>query len=463
MASETDAKPAGCGGAGVSAFSLEGAVAKLSGANMALIAVPGRFAAAAADSALDNGLHVLLFSGGVSLSAETALKRKALDKDLLMMGPDCGAAVINGSPLGLANAVSRGSVGIVSSSASGLQEIASIISNEGQGISQALCSGGRDMTREVGGKMFAAGLRALAQDERTAVIVLVSKPPPGEVLEAVLEQAREAAKPIVAVFPGGDADALEEEGIHAAATLEEAALKAAALARYQAAAVPENHDGKSLALAREANRYMMALSASGERLRQAQTEIKRIAFDEARKLHKYQKYLRGLYSGGAFCREAQLLLEPLLGGVWSNAPVSPAFRMKDPLRSQENTALDMGTGAPGGDKPHPAIDFSARLRRIADEARDPAAAVILFDLRLGPGANPHPLEDLLPAVKRARETARCEERDILFITSVTGTAQDPQNRAAVIAGLREAGVIVMPSNAQAASLAGHIIRISGGI
>jgi FdrA protein len=447
------------GAAAAKASTLEGAAESLGGANMAVISVAGRYAAAVADSALERGMHVMLFSDNVKLADEVALKKKAAAKGLLVMGPDCGTAIINGAPLCFANAVSRGMIGVVGAAGTGMQEVTTLISNEGEGISQAIGTGGRDIKRDVGGIMFMEGLKALAADPATRVILMVSKPPHPEVMEKIVEAARGIAKPMVALFLGGDTAILEEEGIYPAKTLEEAALKAVALARFESAPQPSSD---SNALARETNRYLMALKDVETRLNHSENDIKRIAFDEARKLNPSQNCLRGLYTGGTFCYEAQLILEPLLGGVWSNAPVSPAYKLKDALRSEGNTIIDLGEDEFTVGRPHPMIDFTLRNRRILDEARDPAVAVILLDLVIGWGSNMKPMEDLLPTLAQARDMAERGGRHIVFVASVTGTEQDPQGRSAAVKGLRDAGVIVLPTNAQAAILAGHIIRISGG-
>ena len=444
------------------AATVAGASQLLGGANMAVISVAGRYAAAVADTALDQGMHVMLFSDNVTIADEVALKTKAASKGLLVMGPDCGTAIINGAPLCFANAVSRGMIGVVGAAGTGLQEVTCIISNEGEGISQAIGTGGRDIKREVGGVMFIEGLKALAEDPATRVILLVSKPPHPAVMEKIIEQTRTVAKPIVALFLGGDTGLLEEEGIYPAHTLEEAALKAVALAKFEASQPAVGSKNNALELARETNRYMMALKDVTNKLSQSGSDIKRISFDEARKLKPAQKNLRGLYTGGTFCYEAQLILEPLLGGVWSNAPVSPAYKLKDSLRSEGNTVIDLGEDDFTVGRPHPMIDFTLRNRRLVEEAKDPTVAVILLDLVIGWGSNMKPLDDFLPALKEAQAAAKKDGRHIVFVASVTGTEQDPQRRSIVMRGLTENGVLVLPTNAQAVNLAGHIIRISGG-
>ena len=184
--------------------SIDGAVGQLPQANLALISVAGRYAGDEAQKALRLGLNVMLFSDNVPLEKEIELKRYAAEKGLLVMGPDCGTAIIDGVPLAFANVVDRGAVGIVAASGTGLQEVSCLISNHGAGISQAIGTGGRDVKKEVGGIMFIQALRMLARDDDTSVIVLVSKPPHPEVMERIGSELKGVKKPVAAVFLGAD-------------------------------------------------------------------------------------------------------------------------------------------------------------------------------------------------------------------------------------------------------------------
>jgi len=214
-------------GAEVRPVSLDGALQVLPGANLALISVAGRYAGDVAMRALEHGLHVMLFSDNVPLEQEIALKRFARKRGLLVMGPDCGTAIINGVPLAFANAVNRGSIGVVAAAGTGLQEVSCLISNAGAGVSQAIGTGGRDVKAEVGGIMFIEALKALAKDEPTRVILLVSKPPHPQVLKRIERVLKTLRKPVVTLFIGAPRQAGEP------ATLEEAALQAVALAQGQ--------------------------------------------------------------------------------------------------------------------------------------------------------------------------------------------------------------------------------------
>src|SRR6185503_2616942 len=152
--------------------------------------------------ALERDLHVLLFSDNVPLEDELALKNLAKERNLLLMGPDCGTALIAGAPLAFANAVPRGDIGIVSASGTGLQEVSSLVARMGGGISHGIGVGGRDLDARIGALGTLAALDALEQDAATARIVLISKPPAAEVAQAVLERVKKSSKPCVVCFLG---------------------------------------------------------------------------------------------------------------------------------------------------------------------------------------------------------------------------------------------------------------------
>lgn len=408
------------------------ALAMLPGANLAMVSVAGRYAGGLAMDALRRGLHVMLFSDNVPLEQEIDLKRYAAERGLLVMGPDCGTAIINGAPLAFANAVNRGNIGVVAAAGTGMQEVTCLIANAGAGVSQAIGTGGRDVKREVGGLMFLQGLRMLDADPATAVVLLVSKPPHPEVLAKIGAQTASMEKPVVAVFLGADAKSIAGYGMRPAATLAEAARLATSLSL-----------GKELPSVDD-------------------TDLAGIARAEQQRLAKGQEYIRGLFSGGTFCYEAQLILQDLVKGeIRSNAPTGQATQLADALHCVGHTVVDLGGDEFTVGRPHPMIDFSLRNKRIVQEAADPGTAVILLDLVLGYGSHPDPLAEIVPAIREGRRIANEGRRTLSVVASVTGTDKDPQNRPTVVAGLRDAGVLVMGSNAAAAALAGRIVKGTG--
>jgi succinyl-CoA synthetase alpha subunit len=386
-------------------------------ANLALISVPGDYAAAEAMKALRLGLHVMLFSDNVALAEEIALKRYAREHGLLVMGPDCGTAIIDGVPLGFANAVRRGAVGVVGASGTGTQQVTSLVHRGGGGISHAIGTGGHDLHEEVGGITMLHGVDLLARDADTKAIVLISKPPSPAVAREVIDAARRAGKPVVVNFIGA-ALRISGDNLHLAATLEAAAATALALSQGRAPEPVEPGPPKLRAL----------------------------------EFAPQQRYVRGLFSGGTFCYEASALLK----NAWSNAPVDPKWRLSDAWKSREHTLVDLGDDDFTRGRPHPMIDHRLRNERLLAEAADPQVAVILLDVVLGYGAHPDPAAEMVPAIAKARAAASKERRALAFVASVCGTDEDPQGLERQESALREAGVLLAESNAAAARLANAI-------
>jgi FdrA protein len=423
--------------------SLGGALQQAPDSNLALISVAGRYAGDLASDALNRGLHVMLFSDNVPLGTEIALKRRAHERGLLVMGPDCGTAIINGVPLGFANAVARGPVGIVAASGTGLQEVSSLLSNDGVGISQAIGTGSRDVKSEVGGVTFLDALDALADDDNTRVVVLVSKPPDDDVYRSIRMKAHGLGKPVVSIFLG-----MESEGDLDATTLAGAAAKAAAVVR---GVTVDHAEGFSAEGASEG-----ALASAGEPgsyIELPGSPPGGLARELAAARGGDQKHVRALMSGGTFASEAVVVFGELgLRDVHANVSSASATALADPLTSVGNCVVDMGSDEFTVGRPHPMIDYSLRRKRIVEESNDPSTAVILLDVVLGFGAHPDPGSELEEAVRDA-----CKR--VAVVCSVTGTERDPQVRSAVVRTLSDAGAAVMPSNAAACELAGKVASI----
>jgi FdrA protein len=387
------------------------------GANLALISTPGAYAGAEAEKALRLGLNVMLFSDNVPLAEEVALKRLARQRGLLLMGPDCGTAIIDGVPLAFANAVRRGDIGCVAASGTGLQQVTCLIDRLGAGISQAIGTGGRDLSSEVGGIAMLQGIEALAADADTRVMVLISKPPAPAVAERVLAAAGRVGKPVVVTFLGTRGGTHGQASLHAAATLEEAAYAAVALC------------GGPPRPTEATPSQLPPRPGAGRR------------------------YLRGLFSGGTFCYEACLILKPVLGAVQSNTPIDAGDALADPWTSRGHTLLDLGDDTFTRGRPHPMIDHRLRNERLLREVADPEVGVVLFDVVLGRGAHADPAA----AMEGALAAARAASPGVVFVASVCGTDGDAQGLARQEQRLRAAGVVLASSNAAAARLAAAII------
>ena len=411
------------------ADSVDSAVKNFPGLNMALISVNGRYAGKLAFDCLEKGMNVMVFSDNVPLETELELKKLAVKKGLLLMGPDCGTAVINGAPLGFANAVNRGRIGVVGPSGTGMQEVTSVISNAGAGISQAIGTGARDVKKDVGGLTTIAALKMLAEDPGTDVIVIVSKPPHEEVLKKILGEVKKIKKPVVSVFIGAEFKS-EIKNLHTAGSLYAAGLKAVSLSKGE-------------------NIHRVKEEIYNEKLKMT-VPVKR----ERAGKEKRQRYIRGLFSGGTFAAEAQFVLKEIIGAVNSNIPFDKKYKLKNSMELKENSVIDLGEDEFTFGRPHPMIDFSLRNKMIAAQSKDREVSVILLDLVLGYGSTENPLEDIGPHLKAAfRNNPR-----LTVVTSITGTDADPQNKRKVAEGLKALGVHVFPSNYLAALMAGEIVR-----
>ncbi len=411
---------------------LAGGQRALPDATLALISVPGVYAGAEARRALDAGLHVMLFSDNVPVETEVELKRVASARGLFLMGPDCGTAIVAGVPLGFANAVPRGRIGLVAASGTGLQEVSCRLAAEGEGVSHAIGVGGRDLSDAVGGAMTLAALTALGNDPATEVVVVLSKPPGGAVVARLAQALATLGKPAVVTFVGAPATSNRpppHQGAltsPATTTLEDAALAAVALARGETP--------RTVEFSRPA------------------AEIEQLVAAAAGALAPGQRFVRGVYSGGTLAWEAVALLSARLAGVAPGVGGDGAG----------HRVVDLGDDVFTLGRPHPMIDGAVRREWIAREAGDPAVAVLLLDVVLGYGAHADPAAELLPALAAARRTATAAGRGLAVVASVTGTEHDPQVRSRQVMALRAAGVLVMDSNAQATRLAARVAARAGG-
>ncbi len=379
--------------------SIEAALKISPEAQWVLVSVPGRFAANVAREALNLNRHVFLYSDNVSLADEVELKQSARSKGLLVMGPDCGTAIINGIGLGFANRVRRGNIGLVGASGTGLQAITSHIHQLGGGISHAIGTGGRDLKADVGAITAHQALQILGSDAATRVIVLVSKPPSPDVAAKLLAAAQATAKPVVVDFIGYPPPSRKLGSLHFATSLSEAA---------------------------EIAMELLVIS---------NWEFKR----DHLPITNY--YLRGLFSGGTLAYESLLALQATLSPIYSNSPIHESQKLDDPLKSKAHTILDLGEDDFTVGRLHPMMDNDLRLRRLKQEAADPEVGMILLDVVLGEGAHPDPASELAPVIAEIKKAKPSLE----VIAIVIGTEDDPQNSNQQVERLTESGVAVFRS------------------
>jgi succinyl-CoA synthetase alpha subunit len=392
-------------------------------ANLVVISIPGEYAAREAREALDAGRSVFIFSDNVAIEDELDLKELAAQKGLLVMGPDCGTSLIGGLGIGFANAVRRGSIGVIGAAGTGLQEFTSQVHNAGLGISHAIGTGSHDLSDRIKGLTAFAALDALEADPATEVIAVVSKPPGAQTLARLFERLKSCKKPVVTCLLGVDLPAAQQGGgIGIALTIDDAVALAIARA---------GGEGPSLEPGLERDKLDLA---SSERARWSPG----------------QKYLRGLFAGGTFCYQSQQILGAAGIPVNSNAPLDPRNKLEDSGRSLEHTVLDMGADEYTVGRPHPMIDGTQRMLRILAESRDPQVAILLLDFILGYGAALDPVGELREAILEAQSNCRKRGGHLTVVASITGTDGDPQDLDLQTRLLRESGVIVFQSNARAA-------------
>lgn len=389
--------------------SIAAAVKVAPDSNLALISVPGEFAAAEARKALNRGLHVLMFSDNVSIADELSLKQHARELGLLMMGPDCGTAVIGGAPLAFANKLNRGKIGIIGASGTGTQEVSCLISEAGEGISHAIGVGGRDLKKDIGGITTLMAMDALDADPDTSHVVLISKPPHPDVAKAVITRIAKSPKTYTVCFIGA-ASADLPANARFAPTLKEAAEKA----------LGSKSIGSGFNAASAAAR--LPRGNGGARI-------------------------EGLFAGGTLCAEAQVILGAGGRKVASNAAIPGVPALDDKVSVGCDRIIDLGADEYTQGRPHPMIDPSVRDDALRAALVNPEIAVVLLDLVIGYGAHADPAAHLAQIVAGRAANAP------LLIASVTGTEQDRQVRSTQIRKLESAGIIVAPSNAQACELA----------
>ena len=381
-------------------------------ANLALISVPGIYAALEIENAIDNGLHAFVFSDNVPKDEEVRLKKKAHEKGLLVMGPDCGTGIINSVPLAFTNVVHSGNIGIIGASGTGIQEISTLIEKLGGGVIHAIGTGGRDLSTEVGAITMKDALTGLAHYDPVEVITVVSKPPAKEVKKEVIDILHSLNKPVVAVFLGEKPE-YHEGDVYFAHTLEEAARISVDLAK-------------------------------GEKVKKNYYE----KLEKSKKDNEISsKNVKGLYSGGTLAYEAAMLVSEALNLA---CDTKEAGYM---LKTDGFEIIDLGDDIYTQGKPHPMIDPSVRIEKLKEFGNDKDTGVILLDVVLGYGAHEDMAGELAPVIRQVLDKVKSEGRKLYIIGTVCGTKGDPQDYVRSQAILEEAGMIVKESNVQAVRLA----------
>lgn len=382
------------------------ALAKQPEANLALISVAGEYAADLANEALDNNLNVMLFSDNVPVESEVALKGKAAEKGLLVMGPDCGTAMVAGSPLAFANVMPAGPISIVGASGTGIQELASQVCLAGQGITHAIGLGGRDLSKDVGGASALSALNMIEQDPDTKVVAFVSKPPAPEVEQSVIAAMKAMTKPVVALFLGTRRTVRREGNVFFANSIADAARLTVMLANVRQL-VPNSPQAES-------------------------------------------KHILGLYTGGTLAAEAAMLTAEQLG-----LAVDEAHHKGIMLDAKGHLIIDLGDDHYTLGRPHPMIDPTTRSLEIEKRASDEQVGVLLLDVVIGYGATADPAAAVVEAVESVRQQ---RQTPLHVVATVTGTEADPQQRSKQIESLVDAGILVVNTLEEAVLLSEALLE-----
>lgn len=388
-------------------------------ADVVVLSVPGTMAANEIETALAADKHVFCFSDNVSLADEARLKKMAHKKGLLLMGPDCGTGIINGIPVAFTNAIRKGKIGVVGASGTGIQEVTTLIHKLGEGVTQAIGTGGRDLNEAVGGITMQDSILALENDPDTEVIVVISKPPAPAVRDQVLHLLRNSRKPAVTIFLG-EAPTDHEENLYRAYTLEEAAQIAVQLLRHENIQLAQSDEAES------------TITFSTE-----------------------QQQIKGFYSGGTLAYEAAMLIEAGL-----NLSVPNDHEDGFILNAGGHQIIDLGDDMYTQGKPHPMIDPTKRKELLHEAGSDPQTAIILLDIVLGYGSHKDMASELAPTIKELKAQAMDANRALAVIATIVGTELDPQDASAQTAILEEAGVVLCQSNAQAVKKALQLLGYS---
>jgi len=387
------------------------AVAQMPDANLALFSIPGQFAKLDVVAALEKGLNVMLFSDNISIEDEVELKSMAIEKDLLLMGPDCGTAILNGIPLAFANVIKKGPIGIVGASGTGIQEVTCLIDQLGGGVTHAIGVGGRDLKAGVDGAMMSFAIKKLAEDPETKSMVLISKPGAPATMKRIMDEAKNCGIPVVACLLGKNVAYEDTDSLKVVTSLEEAAFAA------------------------------LGKSATSDELP--------VEFAEkCAVLDPQRQYLRALYSGGTLCYEAILLLDGKVE-VFSNIALDKNLKLSSSDKCASHYAIDLGEDEFTQGRPHPMIDSSLRQERIIEAMTAPDTKVVLFDIVIGYGSNPDPAKDLVAAVTKGRAAANAKDGGPLVLAHICGAKGDPQSLKGQEEQLKAAGILSFPTNAAA--------------
>jgi succinyl-CoA synthetase alpha subunit len=449
------------------------ALRKMPGTNLVLLSIPGEYVKDISYKLIEQGIHQQIFSDHVPVEDELKIKKQAVTKGVLILGPGAGTSIINGKGIGFSNAISSvGPVGIVAAAGTGLQEVACLLDQCGIGVKHGLGVGGNDPKDKIGGIMMLECMKILEKDDDIKVIAIISKPPSGSVEQKIMEYViADGTKKYVMAFIGGQLTPAgkkkRQQGHSENFQSQEASANTSS--RHTTTA---DRDARIVKVNSLASSVLAIANALGNQ--QLQKAISQLYIPseglvnllqrEWSQLQSSQRFIRALYTGGTFTYEAQVILRDIIdiGQIYSNAPIEQVKELQDSFKSQNHSIVDLGEEEFTKGRPHPMIDPTIRKFRIVEEAKDPEVGVILLDFVLGYGSNPDPVAAVIEELQLAKEIAHKKGHYLPIITHVCGTKNDIQDYERSISKLHSVGCVVMPTNALAV-IASALIVLRGQI
>lgn len=401
---------------------LDSALKAFNSANLAMISVPGQYVKDLVAKLLDKNIHVFVFSDHVPLEDEIDLKRIALEKGLLLMGPEAGTSIINGTVLGFGNRTNRGNIGIIGASGTGIQHLSVLLDSCGTGISHAIGVGGRDMLAKNGGLMTLQAIKAFENDFQTRVVLLVSKAIDSVVRNKIINYIKKnTKKKYVLCLIGDKEDILSIDNVSFVKTIQSSVLQAL---KYLDVDIYEKAQDRFIDERSNAIEFVDTISNL---------------------IDDNQKYIRGFFVGGTLCYESIVIIEQLMGKpIYSNLKEHD-FYIGGMDQSKEHTFIDFGTDEFTISKPHPIIDPSIRIARMLEDAKDPTVAVMIIDIILGYSTAKDTILLHSKAIKQALEIARKDNRTLSILVYMCGTDKDLADLE--LDNLKDSGAKVFTSNA----------------
>ena len=402
--------------------SLASALDSFSNANIASLSIPGQFVKEVATELLEKKLHLFVFSDHVSLDDEIYLKNLALEKNVLFMGPEAGTSILSGNVFGFGNRIRKGSVGIIGASGTGIQESTTLLDLFGEGISHAIGVGGRDLQKDVGGMMTMKSMEIFEDDPNTKAVLLVSKPVDDDVRNIIINKINNFSKKYYVLCLIGDKENCEDSTkIKFSKSIQTSVLK-------------------------------ILQSLNGDIYKKTKDVVKnqvddsiKLAESLSKDLNEEQKFVRGFFAGGTLCYESKILLEQIVGKVYSNLSSDDAYSITGDAPSKENTLIDFGEEQFTSARPHPIIDPLLRKNRILEEANDPNVGVIIIDIICGINAAKNTMAFHAETIKKAIQIAKEKGRKLFVFTYICGTEKDVSENELQM--LRDSGAKLFTSNA----------------